>query len=222
MYIVYVLHLSVSIEDIFRFFWFHVASLSSYYPSMSTCPFICIYFQSLIYSNVQLGEFLHVHTPIRQDHCPSWSYIILWSLWVHNLPISTNWSRLFPYSKHLGCFHPFFLINDAAVNCLLHVHASASDCFLWIHFWKLWNTGSEGMNIWKHSECLLVKHLSGSSCPEWLFSTLGFLLCFSWRVQSEYCINVPPPPTPFQCLASKVDPQEQALFIFVSPCLDTR
>ena len=84
-------------------------------------------------------------------------------------------------------------MNNAAVNSPLHTRVSASDCFLWIHFWKLWNTGSEGVNIWKHSECLLVKHLSGSSCPEWLFSTLGFLLHFSWRIQLEYCINGSPP-----------------------------
>lgn len=90
MYIVYMLHLSVNIGDIFRFFWFLVARLSSYYPSIYVYISFYLYFQSSIYSNVQLGEFLHGHTPTREDHCPSWSYIILWSLSVHNLPVSTN------------------------------------------------------------------------------------------------------------------------------------
>lgn len=39
-------------------------------------------------------------------------------------------------------------------------------------------------------------------------------------VQLEYFINGPP--TQFQCLASKLDPQEQTLFIFVSPYLEAQ
>lgn len=103
------------------------------------------------------------------------------------------------------------------MNSLVYIHLSnigllPLDSFLEVA--KRWVRGYEHMKC-SQLKCLLVKHLYGSFCPEWLIPHVGAPAALSWTVQLEYCISEPS--TRFQCLASKLDPQEWASVIFVSP-----